>query len=168
MRRKLQVFCMGGPVRTYTECQTEFSRRSAAKLGWAKEREYIVDRDKDFTHIIDRPWHFDLKIGFKRPDLTLTKKLCSSSLHTLYQKAHCAWSTSQIGPREENKWSWQGSALTILTVGLETCFKVPAQSLPLPKGILCWNMYIHVLGPEERKYAPGRLITVSLIIRQCD
>lgn len=57
--------------------------------------------------------------------------------------------------REYCKWSWQKYALT-KTFGLETCFRVIAQPLPLPEGTLWWKMsYIRQRGSSCRCIAPG-------------
>lgn len=44
------------------------------------------------------------RIFLQRSDMTLTYKLCSRSLHILYQKAACDWSVNQIGPSSMHKW----------------------------------------------------------------
>lgn len=57
--------------------------------------------------------------------------------------------------REYCKWYWQKYALT-KTFGLETCFRVIAQPLPLPEGTLWWKMsYIRQRGSSCRCIAPG-------------
>lgn len=88
--------------------------------------------------------------------LHLTYKHYSRSLHTLWSKTPCGWSTSQTGAKGEKMWSKEGffiiSAMT-LSFNLEKWFKVTTH--PLLKSIMYeanrakWKVYTCMLWTND-------------------
>lgn len=97
---------------------------------------YIHSEKLKFFH--DPIWHWPL-----------TYKLCSKSLHTIWQKGHCEWSLSHIGRRAEKIFSEQGF-LTKFCNDL-----VQGHSTLLTQRHFVGELWAR-FGQGERRYAPDK------------